>query len=548
MAERPSQRSRASQDHVGPRGPRRRSNEPGFGRSPSAERPSRSPEGAQRSYYADAASDQKVYQRPGAPPGGKAPPLGEDPFEWVHRHAPEKVFELHADRFFTGTKVVGQVGKDEGLTGVRCMIAVPQAGQVWVGEREGCFSVWDSLSARRLMRSTKKKDLFVWSIHGAVGDGHVWLGWSDGFIRVFDSKTLNLVSEHKEHIGGVYALAGTPGNKVIFSGSSDFTIVKWESQPAVKVHVLTAHKNSVRSLLVVGARLYSGSDDHSIRVWDVATCVPLAIWEQHTGGVHALEFALGRHVWSASEDKTIRVWDVGEARQRAEGSEDTGTCIKVITEPHTGQINCLHLIGALMWSSSWNQTYVWDPRTFELKFSPREHEGVINALTAAHQSVVSRVWTASNDGVIKYWNAECPWSAALLAATDDRLEESRLLLESTHKALEEERAEKALADERARAIDAERKRLEGAIETERAQAAEAQRGLQRHWQDAQRQIQAAASRPTSTVDPSLLQALELASRGDAAAAAKVRSYLRNVAPDWRSAACAPVVPVDTWTG
>ena len=258
----------------------------------------------------------------------------------------------------------------------------------------------------------------MWSVLGPVTGSLVWVGSSDAFIRVFHGETMELVKEMKEHVGGVYTLADTPGGRLVFSGSSDFTIVKWDGLKMERLTTFNGHKNNVRSLIVVGKRLFSGSDDHSIRMWDIQTNQPLGSLEDHSGGVHALCFS--KHLWSASEDKTIRVWNPDNVDQPV---------VKVLKQPHNGQINCLSLTGSLIWSSSWNVTYVWDPETFECKAQYKNHEGCINAMLPVHQAVVSRVWSASNDGVINLWDTECTYRRALSASSDGRLEEALLQLD-----------------------------------------------------------------------------------------------------------------------
>eukprot|EP01060_Flectonema_neradi_P008694 TRINITY_DN161_c0_g1_i2.p1 TRINITY_DN161_c0_g1~~TRINITY_DN161_c0_g1_i2.p1 ORF type:complete len:2824 (+),score=698.40 TRINITY_DN161_c0_g1_i2:73-8544(+) len=385
-------------------------------------------ENSPQSYYASNDSNLTA-MRPGQPPGRQVSQLQTHPTkDWVRRNAPLQKYDVEQNNFFfSGSQVIKSVGKDEGLTGVRCMSVVNE--RVWIGEREGCFSVWDFHTGERVFRSTKKKDIFVWSILGPVNGNFVWVASSDSFIRVFHAETMELIKEMKEHVGGVYCMVDTPGSRLVFSGSSDFTIVKWDGPKMERIQQFCGHKNNVRSLLVVGRKLFSGSDDNTIKVWDTQNGHLQQSWEDHTGGIHALAYACGKYVWSASEDKTIRVWNPDEEEP----------CVRVLGHPHTGQINCLSLIGSLMWSSSWNIVFVWDPETLELKGQYKNHEGCINALLPVHQAVVSRVWSASNDGVINLWDTECTFQNAMNAVSDGRLEEAMVQLEEAQKAIELEK-------------------------------------------------------------------------------------------------------------
>ena len=61
--------------------------------------------------------------------------------------------------------------------------------------------------------------------------------------------------------------------------------------------------------------LASGSDDNTVRLWDVATGCSLRAFEGHTSCVTSVAFSPdGLTLASASDDGTIRLWDVATAR------------------------------------------------------------------------------------------------------------------------------------------------------------------------------------------------------------------------------------------
>eukprot|EP00755_Sulcionema_specki_P005040 Sspe_Gene.4737::Locus_1558_Transcript_1_1_Confidence_1.000_Length_8260::g.4737::m.4737 len=451
---------------------------PGTDSSSSHPRPrSPAPSGDKKgsSYYSSPVSNQRV-ARPGAPMSKRDLQLQLYPTkDWVRRNAPTAHFDLPTAKFFTGTEVIQQIGKEDGLTGIRTMSVV--GDKVWIGEREGCFSIWDFQTGKPLYRSTIKRDIFVWCIL-ALDANRVAIGFSDSYVRIFDTNTYELVKEKKEHLGGVYCLTQSPSGKMVFSGSSDFTIIKWDGVSFERTGHFNGHRNSVRSLLVVGRYLYSGGDDHTIKIWDIVTSQLVQSWDSHTGGVHGLEFACGKHIWSASEDKTIRVWDPSKTE------EEGGPCIHVLDYPHTGQINCLILVGSQMWSTSWNHIFVWDPQTMELKGQYKEHDGCINALVPVHQSVVSRVWSASNDGLINCWNSECMFSTAMNAASDGRLEEALAQLEDSNNLVTDLTTSKKDLERDCKLLKEERDVLENAYRTHKETSEQQHQHLLDRFNDA----------------------------------------------------------------
>jgi WD40 repeat protein len=66
-----------------------------------------------------------------------------------------------------------------------------------------------------------------------------------------------------------------------------------------------------------GRRAVTGSDDKTVRVWDLDTGACLRTLQGHTGSVWSVALhADGRRAVTGSDDKTVRVWDL-----------DTGACL-----------------------------------------------------------------------------------------------------------------------------------------------------------------------------------------------------------------------------
>ncbi|XP_064632922.1 U3 small nucleolar RNA-interacting protein 2-like isoform X2 [Lineus longissimus] len=185
----------------------------------------------------------------------------------------------------------------------------------------------------------------------------------------------------------ITCLVISPDAKHVFTGSKDFTIIKWDVAEGKKIHTIKGgkkgeeethkgHCSHILSLAIASDAKFMVSGDKSklIHVWNPDTCEHIKTLRGHRDAVSALSFRNGTHqLYSASHDRSVKVWNLDEmayvetlfghqdhitaidslSRERCitSGGRDKSVRVwKIIEESqlvfhgHNGSIDCVSLI------------------------------------------------------------------------------------------------------------------------------------------------------------------------------------------------------------
>jgi len=194
------------------------------------------------------------------------------------------------------------------------------------------------------------------------------------------------------HTGDVYALAiGLDGR--VYSGSEDKTIKVWSSESGA--HLQTLQPHNVRSLAIgLDGAIYSGAWDCTVKAWSGASGEHVRTLEGHTCCVFALAVGLDSKIYSGSADDTIRVW-----------SGDDGTHLKTLVG-HTGWVRALAVgkDGAIYSGSNDGTIRVWSGEDgAHLRTLVGPPCSVVVSLAAAPDG---RLYSGLVDSTIQVWSPD----------------------------------------------------------------------------------------------------------------------------------------------
>jgi WD40 repeat protein/tetratricopeptide (TPR) repeat protein len=200
------------------------------------------------------------------------------------------------------------------------------------------------------------------------------------------------------HERGVRSVAVLPDGRRALSGSEDQTIRLWDLASGEEVRRFGGSLGMVLSVAALpdGRHALSGSFDRMMRLWDLETGVELHRFEGHTDWVEAVAALPDRRrALSASGDRTIRLWDLQSGAELLRLEGHTGTVASVVGLPDSSRaLSGSHDSTARLWDLEKGV----ELRRFE------GHQAGVNFVAVVPDG--RRALSGSADWTIRRWDLE----------------------------------------------------------------------------------------------------------------------------------------------
>eukprot|EP01062_Namystynia_karyoxenos_P028439 TRINITY_DN21553_c0_g1_i2.p1 TRINITY_DN21553_c0_g1~~TRINITY_DN21553_c0_g1_i2.p1 ORF type:complete len:964 (+),score=341.46 TRINITY_DN21553_c0_g1_i2:114-2894(+) len=308
---------------------------------------------------------------------------------------------------------------------VRCLEVTQGGTTLWTGDMDGTTSIRNGSTGEVVHHIRGQEGLYVDSL--MASDTHMWVGCSDGTVRIYDHLVYILVSETKYHEDSVSCFAATFDGKV-FSASLDTTIVKWDTEMhgfEFLAKLNSSSPQAIHAIVCYGYNLFVGSDDGQIRCLDTESVQLLRTFTGHTDGIRSLLVQDG-YLFSGAKDGKVRAWNMEHGEQLLVLGEIDGS-------GHTCGITALagDPVAHAFWSADeQGHIKVWDSRpshdfrlvcALEGHHSPQSPSQIVVLKTLCTVDAV-KLWSLAANGRNCVWYSEVNRMEDSVQAAADAME------------------------------------------------------------------------------------------------------------------------------
>lgn len=269
------------------------------------------------------------------------------------------------------------------------------------GHADGTLFIWD-LQTNKSIASFKHKAGWVNSVAMSGNGGTVVSGGGDDCLYVWkrDKNPAGQYSprELKGHSDRIWCVAISGDGKFAASGSDDKSVRLWDLHNNKELKCLIGHSRWVQAVAFNknGNLLASSGGDGKIMFWEVNgdNREPVRQYEGHDDSVLSLHFSNdGKTLLSGSRDHSVRIWDI----------DSKYTDIQI--EGHRDRIRCMCFSGdglTLITGSDDKTVRLWHADSGKPVTGELEIGTPVSALQVSPDN--NSIWVGGDDGSIDVWS------------------------------------------------------------------------------------------------------------------------------------------------
>ncbi|ERN15499.1 transducin beta-like protein 3 [Amborella trichopoda] len=146
-------------------------------------------------------------------------------------------------------------------------------------------------------------------------DKHLYSASHSRQIRVWDLSSFTCQRSWKGHDGPVMGMVCDSSGGLLATAGSDRKVLVWDISGGYCTHFFQGHKGIVTTVVFhpdpQNLILFSGSDDATVRVWNLDSKKCIAVLEKHFSSVTSLGISEnGSTLLSAGRDKVVNLWNL----------------------------------------------------------------------------------------------------------------------------------------------------------------------------------------------------------------------------------------------
>ena len=225
------------------------------------------------------------------------------------------------------------------------------------------------------------------------------------------------------HTACVRAVAMSPDGKHALSASNDHSLRLWDLAEGKTIHELRGHTDLVNAVVLTpkGKFALSASNDRTLRLWDLSSGESIHEMVGHDNVVSSVVLTPdGMHALSASYDHTLRLWNLSTGYTIREFRGHKNIVTSVVITPD----------GKQALSASWDHTLrLWDLATGETLRVLHGHTGWLatvvttpdgkHALSASWDHTL-RLWELETGTTVRELKGHTGWLTAVVVTPDGK--------------------------------------------------------------------------------------------------------------------------------